>query len=85
MKGTDKGYLRGEWESLARKALPDDVSALQLQEMKRSFYAGAHALIRLMLTRFEKGTQETEADLQFMDDIDAELNAYFQQVREGKA
>jgi hypothetical protein len=72
------------WDSYA-KLIPSDASAVQLQETRRAFYAGAVALFYTVATMLDEGQEPTEADLAKMDDLKAELDAWAQDVKEGRA
>src|SRR5688572_7099004 len=65
-------HVKSQWDTY-RVVMPKDAGATQIIETRRAFYAGAQALLHLMLKKFEPGLEETENDLQMMDDIDAEL------------
>lgn len=52
--------LEGEWLSFTRQIMPRNASAIQRQEMQRSFYAGASAMLGLIVN-MDDGLSEEEA------------------------
>lgn len=74
-----------QWDQFARAVLPKNVSLIQRQEMRRAFYAGAESILFRVITAFAPETEPTDADLQIMVDLDAELKAFAQAVKEGRA
>lgn len=51
-----------QWEDFAREVLPDDVSEVQLREMRRAFYAGSlSSLSSLYLLHNLAGMSEAAA------------------------
>lgn len=77
--------LGAAWREYRTKVIPLEAPAIQAQESRRAFYAGAQALLGLLLNVMEPGTELTAADLKVMDEIAAELTAFSQAVREGRA
>jgi hypothetical protein len=41
--------IRKAWESFERDVVPADAGFTQRREMKRSFYAGAHAMLHMVV------------------------------------
>jgi hypothetical protein len=74
-----------QWNEFARLVLPGDVSAVQRREMRRAFYAGGQAIIFRIVTALAPDAEPTEADLQLMDDLHQELNAFTRDVIAGRA
>jgi hypothetical protein len=74
-----------QWNSFARQVLPADVSEVQRTEMRRAFYAGAQALFHGVLIALSPDAEPTEADLQFMSDLESELSEFGRAVKEGRA
>ncbi len=42
--------IMNEWQSFAKAVLPRDVHAVQVTEMRRAFFAGAQAMMAVMMT-----------------------------------
>ncbi len=74
-----------EWDSFARKILPANCSAVQRQEMRRAFYAGAQSILFGIIAVFAPETEPTAADLQIMEDLHQELQDFGKAVKEGRA
>lgn len=78
--------FKAEWNHFYRRVLPDGVSEIQITEMRRAYYAGAEAALRLMLMGLEHGgTEATDADLRLMDHFHQELNEFGEQLKRGEA
>jgi hypothetical protein len=78
----DKGKLiEAGWVSLRLAAVPDDASALQLEEMRNAFFAGAQHLFGSIMTMLEPDAEPTEADLARMDLIAAELDGFIEKYK----
>jgi hypothetical protein len=77
--------MEEQWNEFARLVLPGDASALQKRDMRRAFYAGGVAIIFQIAAAFPPNAEATEADLQLMDDLQQELNAFVRDVKAGKA
>lgn len=75
--------VQEEFEGYRRAVMPTSASAIQVQECRRAFYAGAHALFQHIMRNFETGEEPTDADLRMMDEIDAELKAFALSVKRG--
>lgn len=73
----DEGKLiEAGWVSLRLHAVPLNASAVQLEEMRNAFMAGAQHLFASIMTMLDPGVEETPADLRRMDLIDRELEAF---------
>lgn len=62
-----------------REVVPASAGPTQIVETRRAFYAGAMALLELMLAGLEDtdlSIEPTEAELHMMDEIAAELVAF---------
>lgn len=74
---TDNGLLiEAGWTALRAAAIPKDAPALQLEEMRNSFFAGAQHLFSSIMTILDPGTEPTDADLGRMALIQDELNRF---------
>ena len=74
-----------EWLGFSKAIGLEAAPETQRREMKRAFYAGAQAFLKVqMLGLEESGSDEpTENDLKLMDDLNAELENFFAEVRAG--
>jgi hypothetical protein len=74
---TDKGKLiEAGWVGLRIAAIPLDAPAVQLDEMRNAFFAGAQHLFSSIMSILEPDAEPTEKDLERMDLIDRELKAF---------
>lgn len=73
----DKGKLiEAGWIGLRLACDLEDAPAIQLQEMRQAFFAGAQHLFSSILTILEPDAEPTDKDLARMDLIDRELKAF---------
>lgn len=74
---TDQGKLiEAGWVGLRIAAIPLDASAIQLDEMRNAFFAGAQHVFHGLMTILDPGEEPTEKDLERMTLIDNELRAF---------
>lgn len=77
--------MHDEWASYHREVIPADAPAIQIQESKRAFYAGAWALFQAIQKIMDPSSEEpTERDLRVMDSIDRELREFNASVLAGR-
>ena len=75
----DEGKLiEAGWISLRLAAIPLDASALQLEEMRNAFFAGAQHLFASIMDIMDEDREPTEKDMQRMDLIDKELRVFIE-------
>jgi hypothetical protein len=81
-KLADEGKLiEAGWVALRVQAIPLNAPAVQLQEMRMAFMAGAQHLFASMLGILDPGLEETPDDMRRMDLIHKELAAFEQELR----
>lgn len=80
-----KKLMAEQWGIFSERVMPIDAPAIQKQEMRRAFYAGAQAILFRVIAAFSPETEPTEADLKVMDDLNQELNDFGQALKEGRA
>jgi len=76
--------LKELWDSY-QTLLPKDAPAVQIQETRRAFYAGAQALFSNVMTILEPGAEPTDNDLIFMDALVRELAQFTEDLKAGRA
>lgn len=76
--------IREQWESFERQVIPIGASAIQRQEMRRAFYAGAIALFSSILSILDPGTEPTDRDLRVMDALKAEMDDWERRLKAGE-
>ena len=59
-----------EWDKFARLILPPNTAAVQRQEMRRAFYAGAQSILFRVIMSFAPESEPTESDMEIMNDLD---------------
>ena len=81
---TDQGkIIEAGWVSYLRFVMPASASAVQIEETRRGFYAGAQHLFGSIMTVLDPGAEPTENDLKRFDYIHAELEAFVASFRVG--
>jgi hypothetical protein len=76
----DEGLLiEAGWLALRASAIPPDAPALQLEETRNAFFAGAQHLFASIMVAMEEDAEPTEADLKRMDNINDELNRFIEE------
>lgn len=74
-----------QWDQFARSVLPVGASAVQRQEMRRAFYAGAQAILFRVIEAFAPESEPTAEDLQLMQDVHDEIEDFARLVKAGRA
>lgn len=82
----DGKLVEAGWVGLRLTAIPLTAPADQLAMMKLAFMAGAAHVFMATLDMLEEGDEPTEKDLERMDKIHAEIDAFndWYQLRYGK-
>lgn len=77
----DEGKLiEAGWISLRLHAMPLNAPAIQLEEMRNAFMAGAQHLFASIMTALDPGTEPTDADMERMGLIARELEVFGQEL-----
>ncbi len=71
------------WRDFEIKVIPLNAPDVQRTECRRAFYAGARTLLTGIVGMLDADKEPTEDDLKRMDAIQAELNQYQVDLREG--
>ncbi len=78
---TDQGkIIEAGWVSYLHNVMPKSAGAVQIEETKFAFFAGAQHLFGSIMTILEPGAEPTEKDMQRMDHINNELRAFAAQL-----
>lgn len=77
--------VQDQWETFARRVMPVGVSAVQYKEMRRAFYSGVEAHLKIMTKILGPGQEPTESDMQIMDGILKELEDFAADIASGRA
>jgi len=76
--------IEQEWESYRRRIIPFGASTTQIVETRRAFYGGVASLMGLLLKQLDPGEEPTEKDLKMMDELQAELEEFLEEVKAGR-
>lgn len=76
--------IQEQWNSFAQAAIPASAPAVQRSEMKRAFYAGAEAMMRIQYTIGGKDISEAAA-MHILDGCQQETHDFARLVASGKA
>lgn len=80
------GVIEQAWWAYERRRLaPVGAGAVQRQECRRAFYAGAIAVFHGLVTGVSSETGETPEDMALMDGVKAELDQYAADLGAGRA
>lgn len=80
---TDRGkIIEGGWLGFRLAVIPEEASAVQVDEMRKSFFAGATHLFMSIMGILEPGSEPTEKDLARMDSIHREILAFQDHLRD---
>ena len=81
-KLVDDGLLiEAGWIGLRLVAIPLNAPAVQLEEMRNAFFAGAQHLFGSMMDVLEPDAEPTEKDIERMALIDAELRKFIEEFK----
>lgn len=81
----DSKIMDAAWRSYAEMVLPFGASDIQRQECRRAFYAGGQALLGGIMGMLDPGVEPTEADLDKMTALSAELEQFAADLAAGRA
>lgn len=76
--------IEAGWVGLRLAAIPADAPAVQLDEMRNAFFAGANHLFASIMVVLDPGAEPTDADLERFTMISAELDAFLVDFEERK-
>lgn len=83
----EKGLpISGGWASYKMLVMPKEAGAVQLEETRKAFFAGAQHLYSMIMHGLTEGSEPTETDLKRMQNIETELAAFasaFMRERDG--
>lgn len=75
-------YIERGWDSYRKMVVPADAPQVQIDETRQAFYAGAAILFTTLMQPgvLDPGIEETPNDLKKMADLQAEIDAFGQQL-----
>lgn len=74
-----------QYEQLVKAAMPPGASDIQRSESKRMFYAGAGAVLNMMLYTIAHPNISEAAGVQMIDGLHKEVAAFMREVQAGRA
>jgi hypothetical protein len=77
----DGKLIEAGWLGLRIHAIPPDAPAVQLQEMRYAFMAGAQHLFSSIMTVMDEDREPTAADMKRMDLISRELETFGEELK----
>lgn len=85
MSDQPRQLMAEAWSEFAMRSIKGNVPFHLKKMFRRSFYAGADAVLIKILTELEDGTEETPNDLQLMDNLMNEIRRFGEDIKAGKA
>lgn len=79
-----RNRMQEQWQSYKREVLPSNAPAVQVQECRRAFYAGALAAFTTYQELGDDSVSEDEG-VKVLADLIEELSDFGRFVREGRA
>lgn len=68
-----------EWNTYREMVIPPNAPEIQLKEMRRAFFAGASMCFTLMVNK----SDDQDAGLQLLTDIDEEFRSFAERTKTG--
>lgn len=74
--------INSEWRSLMDAIFPGDtINAIQHDEMKKAFYAGASSALNIMISGADEGLSD-EAGAEIFEGLRQEVLEFFRSIKE---
>lgn len=70
-----------KWSSYRREVVPAQAPPVQVTECERAFYAGAHAVLELLIQQIDPSGDVTESDIALVESVTQDVQTYVDQVR----
>lgn len=78
---SDEGRLiEAGWTALRYMCIPATASQVQIEEMRKAFFAGAQHVFGSLMITLDPGTEPTENDFRRLDLISKELSEWVAQM-----
>jgi len=79
---TDEGKLiEAGWIAMRIACIPDNASEIQLDEMRKAFFAGAQHLFASIMVVLDLGSEPTDKDMERMNRINDELSQFAEEFK----
>lgn len=75
------------WTTFLLMVVPTNASDIQRGEMRRAYYAGAEAVLQIMMKQLDHTTDPdeiTDNDMRLMEDVHEDIVQFAEDVKEGK-
>ena len=76
--------IQENWDSFNALVIPKNADAIQRQEMRKAFYAGAGVMLNIFWAIGDKSISE-EAGLDILEGCSEEINMFVKQIQNGSA
>lgn len=77
----DGRLIEAGWQAYRMLCIPPDAPDIQVSESRLAYFFGAQHLFASIMGILEEGAEPTDADLQRMDSINSELEAFIAEVK----
>ena len=84
-KAGNGGLVEKGWLLYAEHVLPKNAAPIQRRETKRAFFAGAVLLFENLTNAVSPDDMSEDAGVDIMAAVDAELRAFLEEVKRGRA
>jgi hypothetical protein len=81
----ERTTVREQWDDFFQAIQLARAPIGQQTEMRRAFYTGALTMFSMLVGGVDAGTEPTDFDLQWMDQISKEFDAYVVALKRGEA
>lgn len=75
--------IQEQWESFRKAVIPPTAGPVQVQEMRRAFYAGAEAMWRINMAIGEDSVSE-DGGVAILEGVNQEIRQFVEQVQRGE-
>jgi hypothetical protein len=81
----DRKTIEQGWDDYRRAVIPREAGVVQIQEMRRAFYAGAESLMVQIINGLSPGPESTPGDVDYLSALNVELHNFAEAVKKGMA
>jgi hypothetical protein len=81
----ERRSLAEDWKEFARLVIPLGAPAMQVAEMRRSWYAGAASLFALVSGGLDADHEPTDLDVAYLESLNKELEQFARDIERGSA
>ena len=77
---TPERRFADKWAQYFARCVPRGAGQVQQSATRRAFYSGGFAAFLLLTMQLDEGAEATEKDLQMVDDLKAEFDAFVREM-----